>query len=323
MTSNNSSAHPDLLIIRPLGPDLMAALSARYRLHRLDEAQTDAARAEVLAAAGPACRVAITSGKVGLDGIALADLPVLRLLASYTAGYEGIDLAALHKAGVELTTASGALADEVADTALMLMLAARRDLRRADLHVRNGDWGRKGAYPLQESLKAARLGLVGAGHIGQAVARRGAVLGMDLAYWGRRARPDVAFRHEPDLIQLANWADVMVVAVAGGPDTRHLINAPVLEALGGQGTLINIARGSIVDEEALVAALRSGTIANAGLDVFENEPNPDPRLTELENITLYPHHASGTRQTRAAMGQSVLDSLDEFFAGHPLSHRVA
>lgn len=322
MSATRPSGQLDLLIIRPLAPAYMEELAARYQLHRLDEAKTEADRAEVLATAAPVCRVAITSGKVGLDGLAPADLPVLRLVASFTAGYEGVDVDALREAGIELTTASGALADEVADTALMLMLAARRDLRRADLHVRLGDWAEKGAYPLQESLKGAALGLVGAGHVGQAIARRGAVLGMEVAYWGRRKRPDTALRFEPDLMRLAEWSDVLVIAVAGGPATRHLIDAPVLAALGPAGTLVNIARGSVVDEEALIAALQSGGIANAGLDVFENEPDPDPRLTALENVTLYPHHASGTRQTRAAMGQAVLDSLSEFFAGQSLSHRV-
>lgn len=317
------AASPDLLVIRPLPPALLAALEGQYRLHRFDLAGDAAAQTAVLAEAAPVCRAAVSSGKEGLAGLRLADLPALRLLASFTAGYEGIDLPALRAAGVALTTASRALADEVADTALMLMLAARRDLRRADLHVRSGAWGREGAYPLQQSLRGARLGLMGAGHIGQAIARRGTMLGMELAYWGRRPRPGFDARFEPALPALAAWADVLVVAVAGGPQTRHLVDAAVLAALGPGGTLVNIARGSIVDEAALIAALRDGIIANAGLDVFATEPDPDPALTGLENVILYPHHASGTVQTRAAMAQTVVDSLAAFFAGTPLLHAVA
>lgn len=312
------SDRPDVLVLCPPPSALPALLEPHYTLHRLD-LMTGAEREALLAQAGPRCRAAVSNGKTGLAGVPLA---ALELLSIHSAGYEGIDLPALTRAGVALTTASNALADEVADTALMLMLATRKDLRRADLHVRNGDWARKGMYPLQELLRGARLGLVGAGHIGQAIARRAEVLGMQVAYTGRRARPDVALPFQPDLIALAEWADLLVLAIAGSPDTRHLIDAAVLDALGPQGTLVNIARGSVVDEAALIAALSEGRIASAGLDVFEGEPAPDPRLTGLENVTLYPHHASGTRQTRAAMVQTVADSLAAFFTGQPLACRV-
>lgn len=314
--------HP-VLILCPLPAPLLARLEPAYELHRLDLARSEAERQTVIARAGACCRAAVTSGKTGLNGVALDQLPALALLASYSAGYEAVDLPALGARGVVLTTTSNALADDVADTALMLMLAARRDLRRADLHVRSGAWGRQGAYPLQPAMKGARLGLVGAGRIGQAIARRAAVLGMQAAYFGRRARPDVALRHEPDLEALAAWADLLVIAIAGGPDTRHLVDARVLAALGPQGSLVNIARGSVVDEEALIAALAAGTIASAGLDVFQNEPEPDPRLVALPNVTLYPHHASGTIQTRDAMVQAVAGSLAAFFAGEALADRVA
>lgn len=316
------SDRPDVLVLSPLSPPLLALLAPQYTLHRLDLA-AGAAREALVARAGACCRAAVCSGKTGLDGVPLAALPALELLASTSAGYEGVDLPALTAAGVALTTPSDALADDVADTALMLMLAARRDLRRADLYVRQGDWAQGGMYPLQNRLRGARLGLVGAGHIGQAIARRAGVLGMQVAYTGRRPRPDVALPYQPDLLALADWADVLVVAIAGGPETHHLIDAAVLDALGPQGTLVNIARGSIVDESALIAALSEGRIASAGLDVFENEPAPDPRLTGLPNVTLYPHHASGTHQTRAEGVRAVADSLGAFFAGRPLAGRVA
>lgn len=316
------SDRPPVLILCPLPAHLIARLEADFDLLRLDLAADAGARAALIAGAAATCRAAVTSGKVGLGGVALAALPALELLASYSAGYEGIDLPALRARGVALTTTSQALADDVADCALMLMLAARRDLRRADLHVRQGDWARQGMYPLQPTLKGARLGLVGAGRIGQAIARRAAAFGMEIAYHGRRARPDVALRHEPNLAALADWADVLAVAIAGGPDTRHLIDAGVLAALGPRGTLVNIARGSVIDEAALIAALAAGTIANAGLDVFEGEPAPDPRLVALPNVTLYPHHASGTVEARDAMAGAVAASLAAFFAGEALADRV-
>lgn len=308
------SSKPDLLIVKALPDPQMDALAAACTLHRLDLAE-GAARDTVLAAAGPVCRVAVTNGAVGLGGVSLTRLPALGLLACSSAGYEGIDAEALAAAGVGLATTSRALCDDVADTALMLMLAVRRDLRRADAYVRSGAWARDGMYPLQSAMRGKRLGLVGAGTTGQAIARRAAVLGMEVAYTGRRPRADVALPYQPDLLALAGWADVLVLAIAGGADTRHMVNADVLAALGPAGSLVNIARGSVVDEAALIAALEGGVIASAGLDVFENEPDPDPRLTALENVTLYPHHASGTRETRAAMADAVVEDVTAYFAG--------
>lgn len=317
------SDKPDILIIRPIpNPDAMEKLAGIARLHRLDQAEDKAARQALLDKIGPVCRIAVTAGGVGLDGISLDRLPSLGLIASYSAGYEGLNTAHLKAAGVVLTTTSNALCDDVADTALMLMLATRRDLRRADAYVRNGDWARKGMYPLQSSMKGARMGLIGAGRIGQAIARRAEAMGMKGAYYGRRKREDVDLRYEANLMTLARWADILVVAIAGGPGTYHLVNERVLAALGPRGTLINIARGSVVDEVALIEALTHGGIASAGLDVFASEPAPDPRLTKLENVHLYPHHASGTVQTRAAMGQAVLDSINAFLAGERLDDRV-
>lgn len=299
----------------------MCQLEQAYNLVRLDLADGAGAKRKLLAEAA-GCEVAVTNGSVGLDGIGLQELPSLKLLCCSTAGYEGIDNAALQEAGVALTTSSGALCDDVADTAMMLLLAARRDLRRADLYVRQQEWAASGAYPLQQAQKGARLGLVGAGNTGQAIASRATAFGMQVAYYGRRKRPDVDYDYYPDLTELARWSDVLVLAIAGGEGTRNLVDAEVLAALGAGGTLINIARGSVVDEAALIHALKNGIIANAGLDVFENEPAPDPRLTSLGNVTLYPHLASGTVQTRQAMAQSVIDSVDAYFSSQPLIYRI-
>lgn len=305
---------PDVLVIAPIRPKQMALLEASYRLHRYDQA---AEKAAFLAEVGPTCVAAVTNGHAPLDRAMIAALPALQLVACVSAGFESIDLDALTERGVRMTTTSDALFDDVADTALMLMLAARRDLRRADAYVRSGDWGRQGMYPLKTSIRGKKLGIVGMGRIGQAIARRCEGLGMEVAYSGR-SKKDLPQAYIAAPVDLARWADVLMVAVAGGPDTRNLVDEAVIRALGPEGTLVNIARGTVVDEPALIAALGDGGLGSAGLDVFLNEPEPDPALTALPNVTLYPHHASGTEETRDAMAQLVVDNLAAHFAGKPL-----
>lgn len=311
-----------VLVIKPLPVDQMQQLADRYDLIRLDHADDADERAAMLSTASEVCEVLLTNGSVGLAGLSPNELPKLKLVCCSSAGYEGIDKSALDNAGVILTSCSDALCDEVADTAMMLLLAARRDLRRADLYVRSGQWQKDGPYPLQQAQKGAKLGLVGAGNTGQAIGRRATAMEMQVAYFGRRKRDDVPYEFKADLTELAEWADILVLAIAGGAETRHLINAEVLAALGSSGTLINIARGSVVDEEALIYALENNIISNAGLDVFASEPDADPRLTSLENVTLYPHLASGTVQTRYAMAQSVVESIDAYFSSQPLRYRI-
>lgn len=191
-----------------------------------------------------------------------------------------------------------------------------------EAYVRNGDWAAKGMFPLQRSVSGKRLGIVGLGSLGQAVGLRAQAFNMRIGYWNRRPKP-VDWSHQPDLIELARDLDVLIVTVAGGPDTAGLISAPVMEALGPDGLLVNIARGSVVDEPALIAALESGALGAAALDVYASEPDPDPRLTALPNVTLSPHHASGTEEARRAMAQLALDNLTAFFAGKPLISPVA
>lgn len=309
------AAKPDVLVMSPLRPEAMALAEAAYTLHRHDTAPDPGA---LLAQVGGRCEAIITSGNAPLDRATIAALPALRVVCSSSAGYETIDVDALSERGIVLTNTSAALLDDVADTALMLLLAAWRDLIAAHAWTVSGDWGRKGAYPLQSSLRGKRLGIVGLGNVGQAIAARCVPFGLETAYYGRREKPQTDLPYFPDLVALAAWADILVLSIAGGEATRNLVDAPVLEALGPRGLLVSVARGSVVDEPALIAALREGRLGRAGLDVFWNEPNPDPELTGLPKVTLYPHHASGTVETRDAMAHLVVENLAAHFAGRPL-----
>lgn len=312
---------PDVLVIAPTLPPYLEALATRYTLHRHDLAD-GAGQAAMLAAVGPRIRGVLTNGHAPLTAEMIAAMPGLQIVSCSSAGYDTIDVAALTARGIALTNTSDALADDVADTAMMLTLAARRGLVAAHAYVTSGDWGRKGPFPLQSSLRRKRLGIVGMGKIAQAIIPRAEASGMEVAYFSRSEKPGVGRPFQPDLLALAHWADVLIVIVAGGAGTMNLIDGAVLRALGPQGTLVNVSRGTVVDEGALIAALQSGDLGHAALDVFWNEPNADPVLTALPNVTLYPHHASGTRETRAAMSQLAVDNLDAHFAGQPLLSRV-
>lgn len=305
---------PDVLVAFQPRQRQMQALERDYTLHRYDLA-TD--KDALLAKAGPICRAMYCNGHFHLDREFLAKVPALEMVAVTSAGYEPMDLDAMGERGVRLTNTSAALTDDVADMALLLMLAARRRLVAGDAYVRSGEWGRKGMMPLTTSTAGKRVGIVGLGRIGSAIATRCEAVGLEIGYYGR-SKKDVPHAYFADPVSLAEWADILIVAASGGAGTAHIVDADVLAALGPAGSFINIARGTVVDEGALIAALREGKIASAGLDVYENEPSPDPALIALPNVTLYPHHASGTEETRDAMHQLALDNLAAFFAGKPL-----
>jgi lactate dehydrogenase-like 2-hydroxyacid dehydrogenase len=196
--------------------------------------------------------------------------------------------------------------------------AAPRRLVVGDRYVRSGDWGRKGMMPLTTSTSGKKAGIVGLGRIGLAIARRCEALGLTIGYYGRSKKAGNDYAYFDDPVKLAAWADILIVATPGGAETEKLITADVLDALGPEGSLVNISRGTVVDEPALIRALQEGRIAFAGLDVYLNEPNPDPAFAALDNVVLYPHHASGTEETRDRMAQLVIDNLEAFFAGKPL-----
>lgn len=305
---------PQVMLLSPLPSTALRKLDKHFKVLRCDEA-TD--RTVFLQEMGQECRAVLLKGHDDFGQAELQLLPKLEIAACSSAGVEAIDHGALHRAGIALTNASQALKDEVADTALMLILATRKSLLPCDAYVRSGDWGKKGPYPLLSTLKGKRAGILGFGAIGQEIAARLAPMKLEIGYCTRRQR-DVAFPYFPNAGALAEWCDILVVIVPGGQETNVMVNHDVLTKLGPDGSLINIARGSVVDETALIDCLRSGQLGSAGLDVFQNEPHPNPALTALPNVVLYPHHASGTFETRDAMGQLAVDNLLAHFNNDPL-----
>ncbi|MEN8831779.1 2-hydroxyacid dehydrogenase [Pacificibacter sp.] len=307
---------PDLLVMSPIWPSAIDTLAAQFTLHRYDLAEDKLA---LLKAVGQNCRAVIINGNYQLGVAELAFLPRLEIVACTTAGFEKLDHDALQQRGIALTNASLALKDDVADTALMLVLASFKDLVRADAYVRQGQWQHQGPYPLLTALKGKRAGILGLGTIGREIASRLEAVRMTIGYCTRRPQ-DVEHTYFTDALSLADWCDVLIVAIPGGAETKGLIDQAILKKLGSQGTLINISRGSVVDEAALIACLKSGTLGAAGLDVYQNEPTPNPDLTDLPNVVLYPHHASGTVETRCAMTELAVENLAAHFAGtRPIS----
>ncbi|WP_374368604.1 2-hydroxyacid dehydrogenase [Piscinibacter sp.] len=293
-------------------PSLEAKLAAEFDTVLLAEQGDPAA---FLAAHGAEFEGFVTSAGVGVTADMLARLPRLRAISSFGVGLDKLDLAAAQARGIAVGYTPDVLNDCVADLAMALMLDVGRRISEADRFVRRGGWTTPGAksFPLARKVSGAKLGIVGLGRIGQTIAKRATGFEMDIRYHSRRPVAGVAWAHEPSLIELARWCDYLVVITAGGAATRHLVNDAVLDALGPRGFVINVARGSVIDEAALVRALADKRIAGAGLDVFENEPNVPRALFELDNVVLLPHIASGTEETRQAMADRVFDNLQGFF----------
>jgi lactate dehydrogenase-like 2-hydroxyacid dehydrogenase len=291
-----------------LPPYLSAGLEARYEAHPL----------ETLDAQGRAVvRATVGGGESRIDRNVIASLPALELIAVCGVGYDGVDVEAARERGIAVTNTPSVLDDDVADLALGLMLSVARRIPQADAFVRRGEWER-GAFPLTRKLSRARLGLLGLGRIGQAIADRASAFGMSIGYHTRTPRPEVPYKWHSSPASLAADVDFLVVITPGGAATRGLVDAAVLKALGPEGYLVNVARGSVVDEAALVSALTDGTIAGAGLDVFSDEPHVSEALRALDNVVLTPHVGSGTGETRRAMSELTLANLDAWFSGKPL-----
>jgi lactate dehydrogenase-like 2-hydroxyacid dehydrogenase len=310
----SSTQHlPDVLAAARLAPMYAEKLSGRFTLHdRLQE--TDPA---ALAALAPQIKAIAAQGETRVSEELIAKLPALKLISVMGVGYDGIDVAAAKRRGVMVTHTPDVLNDEVADTAIGLMLCAARQLPAADRFVRAGEW-LKGPMPLQRKMSGARLGIVGMGRIAKAIAHRAQAFGMSIAYTARSAKVDVPYRFLPSAQALAAESDFLVVITPGGAGTRKLINADVLKALGPKGILVNVARGSVVDEAALIEALKNGVIGGAALDVFEDEPRVPQALIDMPQVVLAPHIGSATRETRQAMCDLAVSNLEAFFAGRPL-----
>ncbi len=306
-------ALPEVLVVAKLWPPMMESLHGAFRVHdRIHE--TDPA---AFAAAAPRIRAIAASGESKVTRELIAQLPALEIISVFGVGYDGIDVAAARERGVQVTHTPNVLNDEVADLAIGLVLAVARRIPQADRYVREGRW-RSGPAVLARKVSGSRLGIVGLGRIGMAIARRAEAFGMSIAYTARSRKADVGFRYFPSAETLAAEVDFLVVITPGGAATRKLIDAKVLAALGPQGYLVNVARGSVVDEAALVKALQDGTIAGAGLDVFEDEPNVPAALCALDNVVLTPHIGSATWQTRRAMADLAFGNLQAHFAGKAL-----
>jgi lactate dehydrogenase-like 2-hydroxyacid dehydrogenase len=295
----------------------MTAIDALFTRHQL-QARTD--REAFLAEIGPRVRGLARGGHAHIGRDLIERLPHLEIIASFGVGYDGIDLVAAAEHGVVVTNTPDVLTEEVADTALGLLLMTVRELSAAERYLRAGRWAAEGPYPLSASLRDRMVGIVGLGRIGLAIARRLDAMKVEVAYHSRSARADTPYRYYDNLRRMAADVDVLLSILPGTEATKHLINASILEALGPDGILVNVGRGSVVDEAALVSALKDGTIRAAGLDVFADEPNVSPELVALTNAVLLPHVGSASVHTRNAMGQLVVDNLTSWFRdGKPLT----
>jgi len=269
-------------------------------------------------------RALITAGGTKLGAAAMDQLPALRAIVCYGTGYDGVDLAAAASRNIAVGHSPGANAASVADIAVILMLAATRRLLVADNYVRSGDWAAAKPSPMmrpQPGMLGRRVGIYGMGEIGRKIAARAAGFEAEIGYFSR-SRHDVPYRYFESLDALAQWCSVLMVAVRAGPDTHHAVNADILNKLGEDGYVVNISRGSVIDQEALVAALTDKTIAGAGLDVYEKEPHAPDALTTLPNVVLTPHIGGHTLESHRAMQDCVIANLEAFFAGKPLAFPV-
>ncbi|MEO8250174.1 MAG: 2-hydroxyacid dehydrogenase [Burkholderiales bacterium] len=307
------SSKPNVLAVAKLSPlmqpQMEAAFTVHHRLHETDPAALKKIAPEIRAIAG--------GGESKVSAELIAQLPALEIISIMGVGYDGVDVAAAKARNIPVTHTPDVLNDDVADLAIGLMLSAARQLPAADRYVRAGEWKAKGPMPLARKMSGAKLGIVGMGRIGQAIAQRALGFNMQVSYTARNKR-DVPYRYVGSAKELASEVDFLVVITPGGAATKHLINAEVLAALGKKGILVNVARGSVVDEAALVEALKNGTIGGAGLDVFANEPNVPQEILSLPHVVVSPHIGSGTGQTRQAMADLAYGNLKAHFDGKPL-----
>jgi len=304
-----SNETPNVMLVSQVMPYMAQALNEQYVVHEKDHITDPGALQRIRAIVG--------GGDSKVEAKLMALLPHLEMISVVGVGYDGVDVKAALERGIRISHTPNVLNDDVADLALAHLLNVARRLPQADRFVRNSDWV-DGPYPLSRKLSGSRLGLVGMGRIGQAIAKRALAFDMSISYTSRSPRAEVPYTFHATPEALAANVDFLVVITPGGPGTRHLINAAVLKALGPKGYLVNVARGSVVDEAALVEALQKKQIAGAGLDVFADEPRVSAELRNLQNVVLTPHVGSATFETRKAMSDLALANLRAHFQGEPL-----
>lgn len=307
-----ASAKPDIVLIGPLKPLVVRGLEAVCTVHKAAETKD---REAFFAAHATVRAIACSATTEQIPGAFMARFPKLQIVSSFGVGYDHVDVKYAATHGIIVTNTPEVLTEEVADTALGLLLCTVREFPQAERYVRAGKWAQKG-YPLSKAtLRNRTVGLVGMGAIGQAIARRLDAFGVPVVYHTRRLRPELAYRHYPKLIDMARDVDTLLVIVPGGAATANMINAEVLEALGPNGILINMARGSVVDEPALIRALKDKRIMAAGLDVYVKEPEVPAELIAMDHVVLFPHLGSASVHTRDKMDQLIVDNIAAWAAG--------
>ena len=302
---------PHILLVEPMIDIIEARLDETYTVHRLYDPAQQPAIEDIL----PVVRAVVTGGGSGLSNDHINRLPALGIIAINGVGTDKVDLANARSRDIHVTTTPGVLTDDVADTGMALMLAVFRHVAKGDAFVRDGRWAAGDPFPLGTSPKGKRIGILGLGQIGRALGRRAEAFGMSIGYWNRSPQTDTGWTPYSTPTDLAANSDVLAICIAASAATQGIVDAALLSALGPKGILINVARGSVVDEDALLQALSNGTIAGAGLDVFMNEPKIREEFFTAPNTVLMPHQGSATRETRIAMGEIVLSNLQAYFDG--------
>ena len=309
---------PEIIITARGHAGTMATLQSEFTAHLLADAPD---RAAFLKQHAPNVRGVATFGPMPVDGKFMDALPKLEIISNFGVGVDAINLVDAKKRGIIVTNTPDVLNEAVADTALALILTTVRKFPQAEQYLRAGHWASRGPYPLTTDAGGKTLGILGLGRIGEAIAKRAMACGMKIRYHNRN-RKDVAFPYDPDAVTLAKNSDVLLVVTPGGPETNKLVSAKVLDAVGPQGYVVNIARGSVIDEPVLLRYLQEKRIAGAGLDVFADEPRVPPEFFTLDNAVIFPHVGSATVETRKAMGDLQIENLRLHFAGKAVKTRV-
>ena len=298
----------DILQLVQLRPEVQKELAAKYKLH---------SKADFEKVCG-IVRGAVTNGHSGPPPEMIDRMPKLEIIASASVGYDGIPVEYARSKGIPVTNTPDVLNDDVADLAIGLMIMTARRLVASDKYVRAGRWNKEGDYPLAQKASGKRVGILGMGRIGKEIGKRAEAMNNTVSYHSRNPVNDVSWKHYPDLVELAKDSDFLIVIIPSTPQTQKIVSKAVIEALGPTGILVNVARGAVVDEDALLDALKAGKVGGAGLDVFVNEPTVPEDFFAMDNVVVQPHVGSATNETRRAMSQLVLDNLDAHFAGKPL-----